>query len=61
MASAHHDGKDVVYRLEVVTASLGFLTNFEDVYKMWAFIAGFLNPSFVEDDKLSEVPEDSEA
>ncbi|KAF2309905.1 hypothetical protein GH714_005561 [Hevea brasiliensis] len=61
MASAHHDSKDVFYRVEVVTASLGFLTNFEDVYKMWAFIAGFLNPSFVEDDKLSAVPEDSEA
>ncbi|KAM0068140.1 putative molybdenum cofactor sulfurtransferase [Helianthus debilis subsp. tardiflorus] len=32
---------------EVVTASLGFLTNFEDVYKLWVFVAKFLNPSFV--------------
>ncbi|XP_076914141.1 uncharacterized protein LOC143573045 [Bidens hawaiensis] len=34
-------------RAEVVTASLGFLTNFEDVYKLWVFVARFLNPSFV--------------
>ncbi|KAI7746928.1 hypothetical protein M8C21_020657, partial [Ambrosia artemisiifolia] len=33
-------------RAEVVTASLGFLTNFEDVYKLWVFVAKFLNPSF---------------
>ncbi|KAK1440722.1 hypothetical protein QVD17_06553 [Tagetes erecta] len=36
-------------RAEVVTASLGFLTNFEDVYKLWAFVAKFLNPSFVQE------------
>ncbi|XP_050238801.1 uncharacterized protein LOC126688217 [Mercurialis annua] len=60
MANARRDGKNVFYRIEVVTASLGFLTNFEDVYKMWAFVARFLNPAFVEDDKLSTVPEDSE-
>lgn len=54
------DGKSMFYRVEVVTASLGFLTNFEDVYKMWAFVAKFLNPSFVEDDELSTVPEGSE-
>ncbi|KAK9053208.1 hypothetical protein SSX86_029840 [Deinandra increscens subsp. villosa] len=34
-------------RAEVVTASLGFLTNFEDVYKLWVFVAKFLNPSFI--------------
>ncbi|XP_071692924.1 uncharacterized protein [Rutidosis leptorrhynchoides] len=34
-------------RAEVVTASLGFLTNFEDVYKLWVFVAKFLDPSFV--------------
>ncbi|KAI3713070.1 hypothetical protein L1987_71641 [Smallanthus sonchifolius] len=34
-------------RAEVVTASLGFLTNFEDVYKLWVFVAKFLNPCFV--------------
>ncbi|KAL7609710.1 uncharacterized protein LOC111877864 [Lactuca sativa] len=34
-------------RAEVVTASLGFLTNFEDVYKLWVFVAKFLDPCFV--------------
>lgn len=57
MVNAHQDGKNMFYRVEVVTASLGFLTNFEDVYKMWAFIAKFLNPSFVEEYRLSTVPE----
>ncbi|EPS68175.1 hypothetical protein M569_06597 [Genlisea aurea] len=36
-------------RVEVVTASLGFLTDFEDVYKLWAFVARFLDPGFVKD------------
>ncbi|KAJ9564420.1 hypothetical protein OSB04_000386 [Centaurea solstitialis] len=36
-------------RAEVVTASLGFLTNFEDVYKLWVFVAKFLDPSFVKE------------
>ncbi|PWA94171.1 hypothetical protein CTI12_AA063600 [Artemisia annua] len=34
-------------RAEVVTASLGFLTNFEDVYKLWVFVAKFLDPDFI--------------
>ncbi|CAA6653456.1 unnamed protein product [Spirodela intermedia] len=44
-------------RIEVVTASLGFLTNFEDVYRLWAFVARFLDPSFVEGGVLSTVEE----
>ncbi|KAJ4804421.1 Molybdenum cofactor sulfurase [Rhynchospora pubera] len=45
-------------RIEVVTASLGFLTNFEDVYRMWAFIAKFLQPSFLESEMgLSAIAE----
>ncbi|KAL9660399.1 hypothetical protein QQ045_025212 [Rhodiola kirilowii] len=61
MAKGSQDGKNMFFRVEVVTASLGFLTNFEDVYKMWTFLAKFLNPSFVNgDDGLSTVPEDSE-
>ena len=60
MANGRNDGKGMFFRVEVVTASLGFLTNFEDVYKMWAFVAKFLNSSFVELDGLSAVPEDSE-
>jgi selenocysteine lyase/cysteine desulfurase len=47
------DNKKVTVRVEVVTASLGFLTNFEDVYKMWAFVAKFLDPSFLESERLA--------
>ena len=47
-------------RVEVVTASLSFLTNFEDVYKLWAFIAKFLNPSFIQEGGLPTVEEGSE-
>ncbi|KAA8537691.1 hypothetical protein F0562_027319 [Nyssa sinensis] len=60
MPKGCQDGKNVFFRVEVVTASLGFLTNFGDVYKMWAFVAKFLNPSFVEEDRLSTAPEDWE-
>ncbi|GLT47042.1 hypothetical protein SLA2020_207640 [Shorea laevis] len=48
--SSCKEAKSMFYRVKVVTASLGFLTNFEDVYKTWAFVAKFLNPSFVEAD-----------
>ncbi|PKA56803.1 Molybdenum cofactor sulfurase [Apostasia shenzhenica] len=49
-------------RLQVVTVSLGFLTNFVDVYKMWAFVARFLDPAFAESYGvlLATVPETSE-
>ncbi|KAG6672254.1 hypothetical protein I3842_16G048800 [Carya illinoinensis] len=60
MANGCQDGKNVFFRVEVVTASLSFLTNFEDVYKMWAFVAKFLNPSFAEGGELSPVPESPE-
>ncbi|KAF5740724.1 hypothetical protein HS088_TW11G00801 [Tripterygium wilfordii] len=60
VASITQVGKNAFFRVEVVTASLGFLTNFDDVYKMWAFVAKFLNPSFALGDELSTVPEDSE-
>lgn len=49
--------KNAIIRVEVVTASLGFLTNFQDVYRMWAFVAKFLNPAFVAGDRLSSVEE----
>ncbi|KAI3895767.1 hypothetical protein MKW98_025558 [Papaver atlanticum] len=52
IANGRNDGKKALIRVEVVTASLGFLTNFEDVYKMWAFVAKFLNPTFVEGEGL---------
>ncbi|GAB2282547.1 hypothetical protein Dimus_017088 [Dionaea muscipula] len=48
----HDDGRSGFFRMEVVTASLGFLTNFEDVYKLWAFVAKFLSPAFVKDGQL---------
>ncbi|GAV79430.1 hypothetical protein CFOL_v3_22895 [Cephalotus follicularis] len=34
--------------ISVVTAALGFLTNFEDVYRLWAFVSRFLDADFVE-------------
>ncbi|KAJ0041867.1 hypothetical protein Pint_17357 [Pistacia integerrima] len=34
--------------ITVVTASLGFLANFEDTYRLWAFVAQFLDADFVE-------------
>lgn len=47
-------------RVEVVTASLSFLTNFEDVFRMWSFVAKFLDPCFLEDERLSTIMEGSE-
>ncbi|GFS29963.1 pyridoxal phosphate (PLP)-dependent transferases superfamily protein [Actinidia rufa] len=60
MENGRRDGKSGFIRVEVVTASLGFLTNFEDVYKLWAFVAKFLNPAFIIEGGLPNVTEDSE-
>ncbi|KAL5063894.1 hypothetical protein RYX36_025631 [Vicia faba] len=60
MENGRRDGKGSFVRLEVVTASLGFLTNFEDVYKFWAFVAKFLNPAFIRECGLPIVQEGSE-
>ncbi|XP_052196792.1 uncharacterized protein LOC127804101 [Diospyros lotus] len=60
MESGRDDGKNGFIRVEVVTASLGFLTNFDDVYKLWAFVAKFLNPSFMKEGELPTVGEDTE-
>ncbi|KAK1433021.1 hypothetical protein QVD17_09925 [Tagetes erecta] len=54
------DDRGGLVRAEVVTASLGFLTNFDDVYKLWVFIAQFLNPSFIREYGLSTVIEDED-
>ncbi|CAO2207487.1 unnamed protein product [Urochloa humidicola] len=35
----------------VVNASLGFLSNFEDAYRLWAFVARFLDADFVEKER----------
>ncbi|XP_050220741.1 uncharacterized protein LOC126671084 [Mercurialis annua] len=40
-------GKDNL-GITVVTVALGFLANFEDTYRLWAFIAQFLDADFVE-------------
>ncbi|KAK4838493.1 hypothetical protein QYF36_014165 [Acer negundo] len=37
-----------VMGITVVTASLGFLANFEDTYRLWAFVAQFLDADFAE-------------
>ncbi|XP_059642743.1 molybdenum cofactor sulfurase-like [Cornus florida] len=37
--------------ISVVTASLGFLTNFEDVYRLWSFVSRFLDADFVEKER----------
>ncbi|XP_044470185.1 uncharacterized protein LOC123199314 [Mangifera indica] len=60
MENGRHDGKGGFIRVEVVTASLGFLTNFEDVYHLWAFVAKFLNPAFIREGALPTVEECSE-
>ncbi|GMH06435.1 hypothetical protein Nepgr_008275 [Nepenthes gracilis] len=60
MMNGCHNGKSGFFRVEVVTASLGFLTNFEDVYRLWAFVSKFLNPAFIKGDRLPTVAEDSE-
>ncbi|XP_004496620.1 uncharacterized protein [Cicer arietinum] len=35
----------------VVTAALSFLANFEDIYKLWTFVARFLDADFVEKER----------
>ncbi|KAK9293218.1 hypothetical protein L1049_021207 [Liquidambar formosana] len=37
--------------IAVVTAAFGFLANFEDVYRLWAFVAQFLDADFVEKER----------
>ncbi|KAJ8764265.1 hypothetical protein K2173_006005 [Erythroxylum novogranatense] len=60
MENGQPNGKSSFIRVEVVTASLGFLTNFEDVYKLWAFVSKFLNPTFIRNGGLPTVDEGSE-
>ncbi|KAL7003260.1 hypothetical protein U1Q18_004419 [Sarracenia purpurea var. burkii] len=40
-----------VDRVSVVTLALGFLANFEDVYRLWVFVAQFLDADFVEKER----------
>ncbi|XP_016440057.2 LOW QUALITY PROTEIN: uncharacterized protein LOC107765872 [Nicotiana tabacum] len=39
------------FGISVVTIALSFLANFEDVYRLWAFIAQFLDADFVEKER----------
>ena len=39
--------ENVPSRVEVLTASLGLLSDFKDVHKLWAFVARFLDPDYV--------------
>ena len=50
MAQNKRKGKDDL-GITVVTAALGFLTNFEDIYRLWAFVAQFLDADFVEKER----------
>ncbi|GMJ04810.1 hypothetical protein like AT5G51920 [Hibiscus trionum] len=38
-------------KISVVTASLGFLTTFQDIYRLWAFVSRFLDADFLEKEK----------
>ncbi|KAH6783872.1 hypothetical protein C2S52_008831 [Perilla frutescens var. hirtella] len=44
-------GRKADQRITVVTAALTFLVNFEDVYRLWAFVAQFLDADFVEKER----------
>lgn len=60
-------GKEITYRsrkvengkrgdnfdsgISVVTASVSFLNNFEDLYRLWAFVSRFLDADFVEKER----------
>ncbi|KAM7491332.1 hypothetical protein LguiA_034253 [Lonicera macranthoides] len=37
--------------ISVITASLGFLNNFEDVYRLWVFVSLFLDADYVEKER----------
>ncbi|KAE8675683.1 hypothetical protein F3Y22_tig00111648pilonHSYRG00119 [Hibiscus syriacus] len=46
----HEEVKDKE-KLQVVTAAVGLLTNFEDIYWLWAFVSRFLDADFLEKEK----------
>lgn len=52
-SSGHNKRKDdhIDLGIAVVNASLGFLTSFEDAYKLWSFVARFLDADFVEKER----------
>lgn len=42
----YHSGE-----ISAVTAALGMLTNFEDIYRLWVFVSRFLDADFVEKER----------
>nr|XP_043613293.1 molybdenum cofactor sulfurase [Erigeron canadensis] len=40
-----------IQEITVVTAAVNFLANFEDVYRLWAFVARFLDADYVEKER----------
>ncbi|KAJ7570974.1 hypothetical protein O6H91_01G143200 [Diphasiastrum complanatum] len=48
-------------KLPVLTAALGFLSNFEDVYRLWMFVSKFLDPQFVTQEKSKYIVSNQEA
>lgn len=49
--SGHKRKEKIEPGVTVVTAALGFLANFEDTYRLWAFVAQFLDADFVEKER----------
>ncbi|XP_004234465.1 uncharacterized protein [Solanum lycopersicum] len=45
------ENKRCEFGISVVTVALNFLANFEDVYRLWTFIAQFLDADFVEKER----------
>ncbi|KAK7309002.1 hypothetical protein RJT34_05396 [Clitoria ternatea] len=46
-----HKAQNHDFGISVMTAAIGFLTNFEDVYRLWAFLSRFLDADFVEKER----------
>lgn len=49
MVNGRFDGKNGFFRVEVVIAFFSFLSNFEDVYKLWVFVVKFFNLIFIKE------------
>ncbi|KAF8086793.1 hypothetical protein N665_0612s0014 [Sinapis alba] len=45
------DGQNMSLRVSVVSVRLGFMTNFDDVFRVWEFVSRFLDADFVEKEK----------
>ncbi|KAL0688110.1 hypothetical protein Bca4012_087787 [Brassica carinata] len=45
------DGQSMSLRVSVVSVRLGFMTNFDDVFRVWGFVSRFLDADFVEKEK----------